>query len=444
MSVLDPVRVLHFSLSDLEGGAARAAFRLHAALLATGHHSRMLVRNKVSNAPGIDAVAPLRPWPSRYRRLRRRFEPRLPEPTATFNFDVPADFDHDSLLLEAARPDVLCLHRITRFLTVREIHRLHEYYRCPLVWIILDQQPVTGGCHYSLDCDGFTQKCGRCPQLRSDDPNDRSRTLWLRKREHLLGLPLTFVAPSTGALDWLRRSSLFSGHPAARIPLAIDGEIFRPLGKRAPREILRIPAEAKVVFLGANALDVPRKGAGAGLEALRILAELAAPSLRERLFLLAVGDKSDQTLAAAPLRGRAVGRVEDELTLALMYQAADVFLSPSIADAGPMMVPEALLCGTPVVAFALGYARDLLETGETGGAAPLGDTRALAALLHEVLRRDGGARVAEACRNAALPFEARRVADAYAELFRSLREGDEGPASPRQRSAGARSTGARP
>ena len=420
-----PLTVLHLATSDRQGGAGRAAHRTHRALLEAGLDARVLVRPEVGNDDSVQAVDPLPPWPSRARRLRARvpgLRVEVPEPVATFNFDLPQDLDERALLgrFRPGEIDVVCVHRSTRFLTVRQLRALRERLGCPLVWVLLDQEPVTGGCHYSLGCDGFTRQCGRCPLLRSDDPDDHSHRLWLRKQELLHGLPLTFVAPSADTREWVRRSSLYADHPVAEIRLPIDGDVFRPVDPRSARELLRIPESAKVVLLAAAALDASRKGADHGLEALRALAERADPELRERLFLLAVGDGSEAVLEAAPVSGRRLDRLEDELTLALMYQAADVFLSPTVADAGPMMVPEALLCGVPVAAFALGYARDLLVEPETGGTAPLADADALAGVLHETLRREDRERVQAACRRAAADFEVPRVAAAHTELYRSL------------------------
>ncbi len=48
--------------------------------------------------------------------------------------------------------------------------------------------------------------------------------------------------------------------------------------------------------------------------------------------------------------------------LAEYYGMADVYLSGSIQDAGPMMINQALMCGTPVVAFNIGTACDLINS----------------------------------------------------------------------------------
>jgi glycosyltransferase involved in cell wall biosynthesis len=416
--------VLHLSTSDLEGGAAKGAFRTHLALTRLGVDSHVLVRRKLSIDARVREVAPARRWESRRRRVRARLpllNPRLPEPTETFNFDLTQDFDHRSLFAFGTRPDVVCVHRITRFLTVRQIRQLYEHYRRPLVWVMHDQSAVTGGCAFSYECAGFEERCGRCPQLRSSDPHDPSRHLWLRKRRELAEIPLTFVGQSHDAVRWVQRSSLFRDREAVRIPQPVDATVFRPLDPVGARERLGIPAEAKVVFIGAAYLRGRRKGADFALEALARLASFReAAAVRERVFVLAVGDGGAELVEAAPFPGTALGVLHDDLALALLFQAADVFLSPSLADSGPMMVTESLLCGRPVVAFATGVAADLVTAPETGSLVALGDSDGLAHGVLQALARERTAREEEICRDAASEYSYERAGASYAELFRSL------------------------
>lgn len=418
--------VLHLSLSDLQGGAARAAYRTHRALLAVGCPSRLLVRYKASNDPTVETVEPLRRRDAFRRRVTRgvtrrlRFPRPLPVATTTFNYDVVQDFDEASLLRHVGEVDILCLHRITRLLTVRQMRTLYRRYRCPMVWLVHDQSNVTGGCHFSYDCDGYMHTCGRCPQLGSDDPDDFTHAIWQRKRKYLSDLPLTFVANSGEAERWIRRSSLFSEHPVERLALPIDGEAFRPLDRSVARAALGIPLDRKIVFVGAADLGVPRKGGHFAVSALERLHTLRA---EKDAFVLVSGAGGEDFLDRIPQPGQVTARLPDdvdEAALALVFQAADVFLSASIADAGPMMVVESLLCGTPVVAFDIAFASDLLNSPDAGSRSGLGDVEGLAAGLAAVLTRGGGDHVTRACRDAAAPFEATQAAAAYADLFRRL------------------------
>jgi glycosyltransferase involved in cell wall biosynthesis len=402
-----PLRILHFSTGDSAGGAAQAATRLHAALADAGHDSRMIVRQKGSGRADVLEVPPyLDPWRARARRLLRR---REETPPPAFNLDVTPDIRRD--LFYSYGPDevdVVVLHSITRLLTVQEIRSLHEHYRAPPVWALADQAPLTGGCHYSYDCDGYTARCGRCPQLGSDREDDRSRTVLERRLELLSPLPIVFVAASSGVEGWVRRSAAFGSHRVERIPAISDDRVFRPFDRRAARDLLEVPQDAFVVLLGAGSLVHPRKG----------VVDYAVPALRQldepRLFVLTVGARGDELELPCP--SRALGPLSDPVAIALAYQAADVYLCPTIADAGPLMIPESLLCGTPVVAFDVGYAVDLVRDGETGYVVRSRDPRDLAAALHE--GRFG--EMQAACRDAAAHHAPARVVDAHVRLYRSL------------------------
>ena len=163
-----------------------------------------------------------------------------------------------------------------------------------------------------------------------------------------------------------------------------------------------------MVLLGAGNLVHPRKGVVEyGVPALRLLDE-------PRLYALTVGARGDELELPCP--SRALGALSDPVAIALGYQAADVYLCPTIADAGPLMIPESLLCGTPVVAFDVGYAADLVRDGETGYVVRSRDPRDLAAALHT--GRFGEMRAA--CRAAAAHHAPARVVDAHVRIYRSL------------------------
>jgi glycosyltransferase involved in cell wall biosynthesis len=79
------------------------------------------------------------------------------------------------------------------------------------------------------------------------------------------------------------------------------------------------------------------------------------------------------------------GYITDDLTLSKAYQSADLFVSTSIQDSGPMMVNESIMCGTPVVAFEVGVVPDLVKDGVSGYRVPVMDTAALSKNMAKVL-----------------------------------------------------------
>ncbi len=353
----------------------------------------MVVRQKSIADPDVH-VARVNPLLARLHRFRRHL-PLLGEDRAqfTFNFNRQSGVRLQSTLeLLNFQPDVICLHWTSGLLTTADIRRVHEHYRCPIFHIVLDQEPVTGGCHYSFGCQGYMQKCGRCPLLPRSSDRDASRRGWERKRRHLADLPITLVAPTSWAEDRVRDSSLFKTFSVARIPLPIDVGVFRSGDSTVARNKLGLPLDRPIVFFGSSYLHEPRKGMAYLREALGILAQTNGRDSKQSPagaapLLLVAGHNPHEVVRDLPFEHRWLGHLDDERELAAAYQAADVFVCPSVEDAGPMMIPEAMLCGTPVVAFNTGGAPDLIEHGRTGVLADLKRADALAAGIASMLRK---------------------------------------------------------
>jgi glycosyltransferase involved in cell wall biosynthesis len=372
------MNIVHFSTSDLHGGAAKAAYRLHDALRHAGHHSRMIVRDKLSDDPDVTAV-PVRRDVVLWRKVVARYVPGFAWfQQLDFNPDLrPAVQMMPELDALTEKVDIICLHWITGLLSSEMIAGLSRKFQCPIVWMLTDQEPYTGGCHYSYNCTGYTVQCGSCPQLRFKNACDRSRIVWKHKFRYLSPLPITFVSSCRWTTECFRVASLFRNHRLEEIGDAMDTAVFRPFDKRIARDLLHIPWDAKVLFFGAFSLNNSRKGMNYLAEALGRL-ELKKATADVNPFLLCAGHNPRSLLQSLPYPSRALGYLKDDLTLALAYQAADIFVCPSVYEAGAMMVPESMLCGTPVVAFDTGNAPDLIQTMETGYRAVYKDSSDLA------------------------------------------------------------------
>lgn len=403
-----------------------AAHRLHTALLEAGCQSTMLVRRKRSIDDAVREALPPRPLSLveyEYARIRKRLtgerQPAV-EPYCSFNFDFEPEIDAQSLFLDdQPSPDAICLHWVGNFLNSRLVRSLYDHYQRPIVWVMADQEPMTGGCHYSFDCQGYKDRCGRCPQLKSTEANDYSRKTWLKKKEYLADLPICFVAPTGWGVERLKQSSLFRDHRVEVIPYPVDTSIFRPIDRRIARDLLHLPQDKKIVFFGSTYLEDSRKGMKLLVEALE---DLAGMIDRDRVFLHLAGLGGKQFIDALPFEGKYSGHFHDQITLALAYQSADIFLCPSLEDAGPMMIPEAMLCGTPVVAFDAGGAPDLIETMKNGYLAKYADAHDLARGVYAILKAPDPAMIRNAAhRKALLAHEPATVAAHYIGLFHSLK-----------------------
>jgi glycosyltransferase involved in cell wall biosynthesis len=345
------------------------------------------------------------------------------KPKAIFNIDEVARFDLRDLKVETS-PDIIHLHWVAGFLNSRHISKLWNRFKVPIVWTVMDCAPFTGGCHYSNGCERYTANCGSCPVLASTDSADASQRSLDSKRRGLLGTPITL----TGATQWVgdraARSSLFSHLRYVKIPYGVDSNIFRPRPKEAVREALGLPVNARIVFFGATDHSEPRKGMEYAIEALNIVAARQTLS-GAPLFGLIAGVSDQKYASRLRMDCMELGPVHDDRLLAMAYQAADVFLCPSVDDAGPQMIPESLMCGTPVVAFQnCGGVPDFVRPRVNGYAARDRDAKDLAHGLSSVLDSTTNGEInSESCRAIALQECTMEIQGSrYKELYQELVE----------------------
>ncbi|MGZ9190101.1 MAG: glycosyltransferase, partial [Nitrospira sp.] len=117
------------------------------------------------------------------------------------------------------------------------------------------------------------------------------------------------------------------------------------------------------------------------------------------------------------------------------YCAADLFVSPTRADALPLVLMEAMACGTPLVAFDVGGVPDLVRPGVTGSLARPEDSGDLAHAIAELLGDESRRRTfGDNCRAIALAeYSASSVAARHIQLYETLAAGNAGPVSARRR-----------
>ena len=161
----------------------------------------------------------------------------------------------------------------------------------------------------------------------------------------------------------------------------------------------------------------PRKGA---LDLLRALPGLTARVPGARLVLAGGGELGGSRSYADEVRAEAARHGDSVLMLGEVPEAArlmpwlDVLAVPSLVEPFGTVAAEALAAGTPVVATRSGGMQEYV-TEAVGALVPPGDPAALADALAAVLPRK--ADLADACRAAAEPFAAGRVAAAVAAAF---------------------------
>jgi glycosyltransferase involved in cell wall biosynthesis len=381
---MQPLSVAHLAQSDSEGGANKAAFRIHQTLLGLGLNSTFHVGRRLKDDP---TVVPAH-WPGvgqfgsdvvAY--FNARALHRYPDrPTTPFS---PMRFSYGRIGRRTfAAVDVVCLHWVAgAFLDARQLRAIGR----PIVWRLSDIWPFSGGCHYPGACAGFERACGHCPQLGSADADDLSRDGYRCREQGYRGLDITVAAPSRWIADLARRSSLFGGRRIEHIPTGVDLSVFRPHDSAAARRALGLPDDGRIVLFGAlSATEDPRKGYRHLLGTIERLAGSGRRNLTCVVFGGAAADEAGE-FCGYPLRH--LGRIDGEAKLAQVYSAADVLIAPFLEDNLPNVVLESIACGTPIAAFAAGGIPDAIDHGVNGVLAPVGDDEGLACGVAELLDR---------------------------------------------------------
>jgi len=356
------MNVLLVSTYDIEGGAARAAYRLHQGLQGKGISSKMLVQDKSSN--DVTVFAPKTRLDQGIARARLTLD-ALPlkfyrkRDSSTFSLQwLP-----DGILpkITPLESDVINLHWIGEaFLQAEAIAKFDK----PLVWTLHDMWTFTGGCHYNQDCDRYTASCGACPQLGSSKDWDLSRWVWQRKAKAWRNLNLTIVALSSWLAKCATSSSLFQDMRVELIPNGLDTERYKPINRHVARDLLNLPQDKQLILFGSlKATGDKRKGFHLLQPALR---DLSKSGWQDRLELVIFGASEPDNPPDFGLKAHYLGTFSDDLSLALVYSAADVFVLPSTQENLANTVMEAIACGTPCVAFNIGGMPDMIEHQKNG------------------------------------------------------------------------------
>jgi glycosyltransferase involved in cell wall biosynthesis len=356
------MKPLILSTADINGGAARAAYRLHQGLQSIDVSSQMLVQTKTSD--DVTVISPRSKIDKGIAKLRLTLD-RLPllayKKSEREIYSLQWLPERVAAKVAQIDPDVINLHWVCHgFLNIETLTKFTQ----PIVWTLHDMWAFTGGCHYNQECDRYIDSYGACPQLSSSSNHDLSHWVWQRKAKAWKNINLTIVTPSKWLAKCVSSSSLFKDLRIEVIPNGLDTDRYKPMNRQLARQLLGLPEDKLLVLFGAmNATSDPRKGFHLLQQALL---SLSKSEWKEQLSLVVMGASQPSSQLDFGFKTHYLGKLSDDISLALIYAAADVFVAPSIQDNLPNTVMEALSCGTPCVAFNIGGMPDMIEHQRNG------------------------------------------------------------------------------
>ena len=356
------MKILCVNTFDIYSGAARAAFRLHQGLRQINIDSKMLVQDKKSDYSHI--ICP----DSKLKKVWNKLWPHLDRlPLQLYRKRQKTPYHIQWLPgpplknISHFNPDIIHLHWICGgFVSIEFLAKVGR----PIVWTLHDSWAFTGGCHIPYECKKYKNKCGKCPVLGSCREWDFSRWVWHRKHKAWLNLNLTIVAPSRWLAECAKESSLFQSKKIKVIPNGMDLKRYKPMNQALARQVMGLPNNKKLVLFGAmRATSDPNKGFSYLQSALH---KLKKKLFAKEIEIVVFGSSKPENVPDFAFPVYYTGRLHDDISLAVLYSAADVMVVPSKQEAFGQTASEAMACGTPVVAFDTTGLKDIVDHKKNG------------------------------------------------------------------------------
>jgi glycosyltransferase involved in cell wall biosynthesis len=414
------MKILIINTLDIQGGAARAAYRLHKSLLTQNIDSKMLVKNKSSDDFTVETMSTTKiekGLNKLYSTIYRFSVGVYKNRTKTlFSLSYPTMSNIVEKINEI-NPDIVHFHWICGgMIKIEDLACIKK----PIVWSLHDMWAFTGGCHYDEECKGYVEECGNCKVLGSDKENDLSRKIFNRKQKTFSQIDnMTIVGLSRWINECSKSSTLLKGKRHINLPNPIDTNIFKPFNKDKSRDLWNLPKDKKLVLFGAmGATSDPRKGFKELTEALHKLEDL-------NIEFVVFGSGEPKESQDLGFKTHYLGSLRDDISLVTLYSAVDVMLVPSLQENLSNAIMESLACGTPVVGFDIGGNSDMIEHEKTGYLAKPCNIIDLANGIEWVLNNESYNKLCLNAREKVLrEFDGDVVAKKYIELYEGILKND--------------------
>jgi glycosyltransferase involved in cell wall biosynthesis len=378
------VKFLHITSTDLRG-AGSAVTTINNLLIDTGYHSKVVTVYKTKKDENvIGFMSCYNPFLKkmidrlilRFHKIKTRIKLGKVDANYFFyNLDERRETFYKKKIIKKIdyNPDVIFIHWVSNFINSKEIANLQKLTGAKICWFMIDNAPITGGCHYPHKCKGYETTCSDCPALLSPSKKYVAERNLKLKCENLPD-DLIFLSASSTDKERLHKSAVFCRKKDYTLPVPINIQTYYKRTKDECFTYFNIPKNKKIIFFAATNLDEKRKGFIEFKQAISLFEnhlEASNIPINNYLILFAGNSPIYQTIQSKIPMVSLGYLSEKEFSMAI--NCATVFVSPSLEDSGPAIVGQSLCCGTPVVAFNTGIAVDVIKNDITGYLAELGN-----------------------------------------------------------------------
>jgi glycosyltransferase involved in cell wall biosynthesis len=284
-------------------------------------------------------------------------------------------------------PDYIFSGMTDRFMNSTDLLNLQQLTDAKVYNISVDMNHFTGGCHFAWDCKGYINGCDvSCPAILSEYGKEVAKINFETKLKNARKGNFKILTGSGWTLNQAKSSMIYRNQShTLNINSLIDTTVLNNKNRNFAKQIFNLKEDTFYILMGCQNSNSKRKGFEYLLESLKILHQNINESQGQKINVLIVSREISESFNEIPFDKQHIDYINDYRLLSLLYQAADVFVNSSIEDSGPMMVSEALACGTPVVGFDMGVVNNMVISGYNGYKAKLKDPEDLSQGIKEIL-----------------------------------------------------------
>jgi glycosyltransferase involved in cell wall biosynthesis len=409
------MKIIHLSSSDISGGAARASYRIHKALLNEGYESNMIVNYKYSKDKKI--LGPK----GKFKIFLIKLRPRIANLILKFLKSVNDNPHSISVLpsnlvnkINTSDADIVHLHWINHeMLSISDIAKIKK----PVLWTLHDMWAFCGAEHLPNN-DRWQNGYTKNNRPNNESGFDLNRWTWLRKLKHWKN-PIQIITPSRWLANCVNVSKIMHDWPVSVIPNMIDTSIWKPSDKIKARIKFGIPSNISLIVFGTNGANMSHnKGFDLLIKTLKIIKKNG--NLRNiELAIFGKHDSRDDHNIDFPIHY--IGHLNNDYNLVDLYSAADVVLIPSRIESFCQIASESHACGTPVAAFDVGGLKDIIDHYKTGYLAKSYDTNDLAEGLIWILDKKNQTDFKQACiKKVNDEFSQKKIVREYLNIYKKI------------------------
>jgi glycosyltransferase involved in cell wall biosynthesis len=252
----------------------------------------------------------------------------------------------------------------------------------PSVWTLHDPWALTGHCIHPFDCERWKIGCGDCPNLETEFrlKDDTSALNWEIKKDLVHNSEIDIIVASKWMLNLVENSPIFNKKNIHLVPFGLDLNLFKPQSSEDAKQSLGVTRGN--IVIGFRASQWKLKGLSYVKDTLNKL------RAKKPITLVTFNEKGLMDEFKNRYQVIDLGWVDDEIKLVQAYNATDIFLMPSLAEAFGMMAMETMACGKPSIVFDGTALTEVIHHPQGGIAVSKGNTDKLTSELEDLINNE--------------------------------------------------------